>query len=147
MAELEIQDDEWHYLEILEYVRQIPKHKKVVLTGHSLGGGIALIISALTGRLAVAVQPPGVYHSLAKHLALQANAQWVSREAVHEKSISLVVDGDWIQNFDAHGGLVQTINCDEEHRATGMGCHLLEGAICHLLLHCGDRAQRFSACE
>ena len=30
-----------------------------MLTGHSLGGGIALVVGALTDRLAVALQPPG----------------------------------------------------------------------------------------
>ena len=29
------------------------------MTGHSLGGGIALVVGALTDRLAVALQPPG----------------------------------------------------------------------------------------
>jgi putative lipase involved disintegration of autophagic bodies len=33
--------------------------KEVVVTGHSLGGGIALVVGALTDRLAVALQPPG----------------------------------------------------------------------------------------
>lgn len=33
--------------------------KEVVVTGHSLGGGIALVVGALTDRLAVAIQPPG----------------------------------------------------------------------------------------
>lgn len=30
-----------------------------MVTGHSLGGGIALVVGALTDRLAVALQPPG----------------------------------------------------------------------------------------
>merc|ERR1712050_325143 len=71
LKSMDVQDDQWHYRVILEHVRRMPAEREVVITGHSLGGGIALIIGALTGRLAVAMQPPGVYHSLAKHQVQQ----------------------------------------------------------------------------
>ncbi|CAE8713061.1 unnamed protein product, partial [Polarella glacialis] len=145
LASLGLQDDQWHYREILDYVRQIPADREVVVTGHSLGGGIALVVGALTGRLAVAVQPPGIYHSLAKHQTQHGSAQ--SAHALHKRSVSLVFEGDWVQNFDGHGGLVQTMMCDQQERSLAVGCHLIEGAICHLLRHCGDQAQRFATCR
>jgi len=145
LKSLDMQDDRWHYQEILEHVRQIPEDREVVITGHSLGGGIALVVGSLTGHLAVAIQPPGVYHSLAKHHTQQATMH--SSHAVHTRSVSLVVEGDWVQNFDGHGGLVQTMSCDQTQKSVVIGCHLLEGAICHLLRHCGDQAQRFAACQ
>jgi len=150
LKSMDVADDRWHYRQILEYVRQIPQDRNVVITGHSLGGGISLVIGALTGRLAVALQPPGVYHSLAKHEALQAPTAIASVPvAVHKRSVSLVFEGDWIQNFDGHGGLVQTMNCDQSRsgKSVAVGCHLLEGAICHLLWHCGDEARRFATCQ
>uniref|UniRef100_A0A7S2JYL0 Fungal lipase-type domain-containing protein n=1 Tax=Zooxanthella nutricula TaxID=1333877 RepID=A0A7S2JYL0_9DINO len=141
---LAVQDDQWHYREILEHVRQLPPEREVVVTGHSLGGGIALIIGALTGHLAVAIQPPGVYHSLAKHQTQQEQAHG---QEVHKRSVSVVVEGDWIQNFDGHGGLVQTLSCDQTSKSIAVGCHLVEGTICHLLRYCGDEARRFATCE
>merc|ERR1719277_710410 len=69
LKNFDLQDDQWHYQEILEHVKQMPLDREVVVTGHSLGGGIALVIGALTGRLAIALQPPGVYNSMAKHQA------------------------------------------------------------------------------
>eukprot|EP00439_Symbiodinium_sp_Y106_P061811 s580_g9.t1 len=68
---LGLADNQWHYSEILEHVRSLPRDQEVVVTGHSLGGGIALVVGALADRQAVAIQPPGVYHSLAKHEAQQ----------------------------------------------------------------------------
>jgi len=140
-----VQDEQWHYREILEHVRKIKPGREVVITGHSLGGGIALVVGALTGHLGVAIQPPGVYHSLAKHQAQQLSTQG---SALHRRSVSVVFEGDWVQHFDEHGGLVQTMTCDQSAsvKSIAVGCHLLEGAIAHLLWHCGDHAQRFESC-
>eukprot|EP00931_Biecheleriopsis_adriatica_P041862 TRINITY_DN23872_c1_g1_i1.p1 TRINITY_DN23872_c1_g1~~TRINITY_DN23872_c1_g1_i1.p1 ORF type:complete len:962 (-),score=132.56 TRINITY_DN23872_c1_g1_i1:94-2613(-) len=145
LGALALDDDQWHYREILEYVRQIPSEEEVVLTGHSLGGGIALVVGALTGRLAVALQPPGVYHSIAKHQAQQRSG--LGGHALHKRSVSLIFEGDWIQNFDGHGGLVQTMMCDKLDKSIAVGCHLLEGAVCQYLWNCGDRAGRFAQCR
>lgn len=141
---LGLEDNQWHYSEILEYVQKIPREQEVVVTGHSLGGGIALVVGALTDRLAVAIQPPGVFYSLAKHETLNKRS---GHGALHQRSVSLVFEGDWIGNFDGHGGLVQTMLCDQSKRSIAVGCHLLEGAICHLLRHCGDDAERFDVCR
>merc|ERR1719434_367054 len=35
LGALAIQDNEWHYHEILNHVRQIPRERNVVVTGHS----------------------------------------------------------------------------------------------------------------
>lgn len=152
LRSMSVSDDQWHYRAILDHVRKIPAEKNVVITGHSLGGGISLVVGALTGRLAVAIQPPGVYHSLAKHQAQQVSLSSLSdlghsSTAVHKKSVSLILEGDWVQNFDGHGGLVQTMICDQTRTSMAVGCHLLEGAICHLMRHCGDTAQRFKTCH
>lgn len=145
LKKLAISDDEWHYDEILEYVRQLPRSQEVVITGHSLGGGMALVIGSLTDRLTIAIQPPGVYYSLAKH-KVQKEGGKGQDVRVHTQSVSLTIEGDWIQHFDGHGGLVQTIVCDQS-KTMQLGCHMLEGAICHLLRHCGDSSGRFVACE
>eukprot|EP00928_Gymnodinium_smaydae_P045756 TRINITY_DN30462_c0_g1_i1.p1 TRINITY_DN30462_c0_g1~~TRINITY_DN30462_c0_g1_i1.p1 ORF type:complete len:972 (+),score=237.85 TRINITY_DN30462_c0_g1_i1:123-3038(+) len=145
MNGLGVQDDEWHYAEILDYVRRLPAEREVVLTGHSLGGGIALVVGALTKRTAIALQPPGVYHSLAKHQAIQRETAGLNE--LHRRSMSLLVEGDMISHFDLHGGLVQTIVCDQKKTSFAAGCHLLEGSICHLLRHCGDKAERFDSCN
>jgi len=148
MASVGVRDDGWHYEEILEHIRALAAagEREVVVTGHSLGGGIALVIGALSGQTAVAIQPPGVYHSLAKHQAVQKGEHEAEGgSALHKRSLSLIFEGDWIQHFDDHGGLVQTMSCDQKGKSLAAGCHLLEGAIYHLIRHCGDSANRFGA--
>ncbi|CAK0902614.1 unnamed protein product [Prorocentrum cordatum] len=144
LRSMALQDDRWHYQEVLEHVAGKPPGETVVLTGHSLGGGMALVVGALTGRLAVALQPPGVYHSLAKH---QTDRAINGDKAVHQRSVTLKFEGDWIQHFDDHGGLVQTMACDRSHQGVQLACHMVEGAVCHLLRHCGDEEQRFWRCS
>lgn len=146
---LGVQDDRWHYQEILDHVRRIPDDREVVLTGHSLGGGMALVVGALSGRHVVAVQPPGLYHSLAKHQEQDKlkNKRHGWGHQLHQSSVSLVVENDWISNFDGHGGLVQTITCDGPNADKTMGCHLLEGTLCSLMRHCGDEDEHFATCR
>jgi len=143
LGALAIQDNEWHYHEILNHVRQIPRERNVVVTGHSLGGGMALVIGAMTDRLSVAINPPGVYHSMAKHMAQRGNDVVSS---VHAKSLTVVTEGDWVQHFDKHGGLIQNVVCDRSQNVQ-LGCHMLEGTICHLLQSCGDPDGRFIGCK
>mmetsp|Transcript_24543 Transcript_24543/g.42910 ORF Transcript_24543/g.42910 Transcript_24543/m.42910 type:complete len:176 (+) Transcript_24543:3-530(+) len=144
LRSLGLESNQWHYKEILDRVRSMPADQVVVITGHSLGGGIALIVGALTGRLAVALHPPGVYHSLAKHQEQQST---FAGGAIHQRSVTLNFEGDWVQHFDSHGGLVQTMLCDKSSMDVQLGCHLIEGAVCHLLQNCGDHAQRFTSCQ
>jgi len=104
LQSMDLHDAEWHYGEILERVRKLPQDTPTVLTGHSLGGGIALVVGALTGHWAVAMQPPGIYHSFAKHQAQQQRS-WTEGAVVHRRSVTMVFEGDWVQHFDSHGGL------------------------------------------
>lgn len=145
LRSLALDDNQWDYNEILERVEQVSSEREVVITGHSLGGGIALVVGALTDRLVVAFQPPGAYHSLAKHL--EQRGVEAEGSQVHRRSFSLILEGDWIQNFDDHGGLVQTMDCDRQRESVALGCHMLEGLVCHLLWHCGDRRQLYSSCR
>lgn len=146
LKSLDLPDDQFHYREILEHVQKLPPEREAVITGHSLGGGIALVVGALTDRLSVALQPPGNLHSLAKHQSRQRSHASSVRSSVHKRSMSVMVEGDWVQNFDGHGGLLQTIACDKTDKSLAVGCHLLEGAICHLMQHCGDSVGPFSHC-
>eukprot|EP00397_Hematodinium_sp_SG-2012_P002639 GEMP01002647.1.p1 GENE.GEMP01002647.1~~GEMP01002647.1.p1 ORF type:complete len:1022 (+),score=168.47 GEMP01002647.1:228-3293(+) len=138
--------EEWNYKPLLDYVKSFPAEQKVLLTGHSMGGGTASIIGTLARRRVFAVQPPGIYHSIAKHQKMyerDAHYRWL-----HHEQTTVVVEGDWINNaFDEHGGMVQKIGCEHPEMALMGGCHMLEGTICHFLKHCGDPRHRWSSCE
>lgn len=140
---LAIQDDRWHYVEILNHVCHLPADREVVIVGHSLGGGIALVVGALSGRHAVAIQPPGLYHALAKHQEQHSSTMGVGRE-LHQNSVSLLVESDPISLFDRHGGLVQTIACEA---GNAIGCHALEETLCHLIKNCRAAHVDFNECQ
>lgn len=66
---------------------------------------------------------------------------------LHHRSFSIITEYDWITQVDYQTGLVQKILCDKEEKAHQNACHLLEGTICHLLQHCGDKHARFDDCS
>jgi len=149
-------DDMWSYVELVKHIDStIAPETKLVLTGHSLGGGMAAVISALLHRPMVAIQPPGVYWSLAKHqrqLFKGKNRQHefsteLEHHWMHHESVTIVVEHDWVNHiFDAHGGLVQMLECERKEQSLLVSCHMLEGTICHLMKRCGDYRHRWHSC-
>jgi len=158
-------DDKWSYVALLKHAEMVmhERRKRVVLTGHSLGGGMALIVGAFLNIPTVAITPPGVYQSIAKHRSLQKRQGRVpkmpvdseiaaphldSTASIHHQSLSLVVENDWISAiFDKHTGMVQTMTCDRSDMALQLSCHMLESTLCHIHRHCGDHRHRWNSCD
>merc|ERR1711957_78993 len=136
------------------HVESLPPERRVYLTGHSVGGGIAAVVSALTGHQAVAISPPGVFRSFPKHASAHLARKGVrgplpKKDFLHE-SLVLVNEGDWVANaFDSQAGMVQKVGCDRSLAGDRLhlACHMLEGTICHLLHHCGDHRHRWHKCN
>jgi len=59
----------------------------------------------------------------------------------------VVVEGDWVSQFDNQPGFVQTVACNRDDLAIFGGCHLLESTICQLVQACGDSSGRWQHCE
>ena len=142
-----------------EYYKPITTHifnllaehgnRSVIVTGHSWGGGLARIVGTLTGLPSVSFSPPGLALSHRKYSAPRPDgtkARISSNGAMHHQSIAVVTEFDWVPAIDKQVGLVQTIVCDRGDKAHQNSCHLLEGTICHLLQHCGDRRHRYDTC-
>eukprot|EP00929_Paragymnodinium_shiwhaense_P091773 TRINITY_DN51676_c0_g1_i1.p1 TRINITY_DN51676_c0_g1~~TRINITY_DN51676_c0_g1_i1.p1 ORF type:complete len:1130 (+),score=227.18 TRINITY_DN51676_c0_g1_i1:70-3459(+) len=153
-------DDQWSYTGLLDHVDSIQKSKygKVVLTGHSLGGGVATVVSALKRLPVVGITPPGIYYSIAKHNRINGQqAAWLEADVpevitdasswIHHESLTMIVENDFVNGiFDGHGGLVQTMTCDRSKESVQMACHMLEGTVCHLFNRCGDPWRRWDHC-
>jgi lipase ATG15 len=161
LASLGMPDEKWSYLELVGCIARIPRdeYSQIVLTGHSLGGGMATVVAALTHLPVVSITPPGIYWSLAKHsrhmdeapTGVEAggseNHAYDVSKWMHHKSLTLVVENDWVNGiFDDHGGLVQMMTCDRSHESLELACHMLEGTICHLFNRCGDPLNRWNTC-
>jgi len=119
----------------------------VIITGHSLGGGLARIVGTLVGLPSVSFSPPGLKLSYRKYSVRRPDGSIVkvpsTGGALHHQTIAVVTELDWITQVDVQVGLVQQILCDNNDKAHQNACHLLEGTICHLLQHCGDSRRRF----
>jgi len=163
MGMLGMPNDNWSYMELVNCISRIPheQYSQIVLTGHSLGGGMATVVAALTHLPVVGITPPGIYWIIAKHSRLAERSRAkddqqgsgpggdnhdVSRW-MHHQSLTLVVENDWVNGiFDDHGGLVQMMTCDRSQEDVLFACHMLEGTICHIFDHCGDPRKRWDAC-
>eukprot|EP00929_Paragymnodinium_shiwhaense_P112776 TRINITY_DN81047_c0_g1_i1.p1 TRINITY_DN81047_c0_g1~~TRINITY_DN81047_c0_g1_i1.p1 ORF type:complete len:934 (-),score=101.50 TRINITY_DN81047_c0_g1_i1:86-2887(-) len=154
LRSLELDVGPWTYESLLEHVRttydEAEGSPPLIFTGHSLGGGIAQVAAARSGSSVVAISPPGLLQSFMKHWrgdSMESVAKNATSHAAHRRSVSLVVDGDWVSKFDGHPGFVQTIACDREDLALFGSCHLVESTICHLVKACGDPRGRWRQCE
>jgi hypothetical protein len=150
---------------VFEIANKAEGHQ-VIITGHSLGGGLARIVGTLAGQGSVSFSPPGLGQSYRKYsLAHSANKEGartkdkdknkakalsdvhnsrMSRGQMHHLSLAIVPEYDLFTQIDEQVGSVQNIQCDRDNT---FFCHLMEGTMCHLLQHCGDEAGRFASCE
>lgn len=107
-----------------------------VVTGHSLGGGLAGIVGAKLELPSVAFSPPGLKFSRLKHrLRL--------RQLAHTTVIAPIRDP--VPMIDKHTGLVQHTSCSQ---SSALLCHLPQLMVCDLLQRCGDASNaRFRECD
>ncbi|EQC33355.1 hypothetical protein SDRG_09331 [Saprolegnia diclina VS20] len=136
----------WYYHELMHYVQSITD-RNVILTGHSLGGGIARVVGSILGKPSVSFSPPGsvqTYSKLVHDIAGENSI--VDRRRLHHLSTCVIPEYDPITMIDTQSGLIQRITCDSSHLSMQLSCHMNEGTLCNLMSHCGDHRARFAAC-
>jgi len=133
-------DIQYKYQQLLDYIksRNFSPSDNVVLTGHSLGGGIAQIVGAIARVPTVTFLSPGMYQTASKFFFHSSRDSRQIVELVHNQSVSIQVENDFVGKYlDSHAGLVQTITCSVDHLAP-LTCHLIDNCICNLIRHCKD---------
>jgi len=106
-------------------LKQIPG-ANIVLTGHSLGGGIGLIVSARQQVPAIIFSGPN-----AKLSRLKFN---ITNQNLNLWNLNIIPGSDPVAHVDLPSLLSQKINC----LATGMACHHLDRTHCELQAACGS---------
>ncbi len=121
--------------------------ENIIVTGHSLGGGLARLVGALTNIQSVTFAPPGIRMSYRKYSTTAPDGSQVKivSNDLHGQSVAVVTEYDWVSLVDEQVALVQKISCDKPESGMFMACHLIEGTICHLINNCGD--DRFDGCD
>lgn len=142
-----LQHEFWYYHELLDYVASI-KDREVILTGHSMGGGIARLVGSLVDKTSVTFSPPGFVQSYSKLVHdIGGKSTKVNRANLHHLSVAVIPEYDPVAMIDAQAGMIQKISCDTPHLSMQLSCHMLEGTLCNLLDHCGDPRGRIASCR
>ena len=120
-------DQSRYYYEVLEdYVIETKKQRNVILTGHSLGGGLSKIVGSRNGVDAVTFSGPGVMLSRKKFD--------LTEESINRHCVSVKPAIDLVPQIDIDGGLVQHIDC----HGTIVTCHAIVHTTRKLIGSCGD---------
>jgi lipase ATG15 len=123
------------YLMIDNYLKKLKKaydlnkytfYSKVVIIGHSLGGGLAKLFGRIIGKQAISLSGPGInaFHSLWDYKG--------SSENFGISAIDLVPDKDLVPRVEISGGTVHRILCIEGV----LDCHSKEMSLCEVLIMC-----------
>jgi len=95
-----------YHREIQSYVEDI-HDRKVVLTGHSLGGGIGKVVAARLLLPIVAISAPGI--------ALSHKIFDVPRENVDKFEVNLISAEDLVPKVDRLKGLIMKMHCTKSN--------------------------------
>lgn len=102
----------------------------VVVTGHSLGGLLAGVVSSQTGVPALAFSPPGQ--------RLNQIRLGIDEHSLYRSMIVVQPEKDVVPRVDEQIGFTQNIVCDKSAHI----CHLTSATACELYRSCGERLNR-----
>ena len=120
--------EDFAFSSVESYVQKINRTagSTILLTGHSIGGGLAKIVGSRQKVMTVAFSSPGEVFSRAKF--------GITLDDLQRYTISVVSRDDMITWVDNHGGLVQYISCNAGGHVQ---CHSIINTYCELKRGCG----------
>ena len=125
--------------EFTNFLKTDPAYSNLQVTGHSLGGGLAIITGAQTGVAAVALSGP---NAMISRLTFSPP---LTTTALDTKTFNIIPDRDVVPRIDDVAKLHQNIRCTAP---TGdfIGCHDGRRSLCEILHSCGTQ-NRPALCE
>ena len=130
------------YVQITEFVKFTKsfedengvKYSTIIITGHSLGGGLAMISGAQSKVPAVALSGPNAV------LSRLTFTPAISKEQLDKYTFNIVPDRDIIPRVDDLAQNYQRIQC-RSHLSEVLSCHSSERSLCEVLLQCGSKGR------
>merc|ERR1719193_663481 len=121
----------WYAEMIKDYIKKMYDDPnisgEILLTGHSLGGGVAKIAGSRSGVMTIAFQAPGIVHS---RLAFR-----VTKAAIDKWVVNVASPSDPVAQVDQLGGVHFMMDCTMRNSAN---CHAPTVALCDLFHRCGS---------
>ena len=133
---------EGFYEPVYEYIATNLSHKlvrtsnftnSVVVVGHSLGAGLAHMVSSrfafngISNVYSFGLSPPGSLYSAKKFGFL--------RPHLDKTTLTIKPNRDPVTMVDAHGGNVQALECNAD---SGLSCHSSQRSFCQLRNDCNN---------
>jgi len=131
-----------YYKVVSEFVTDLKDNSDysgVSITGHSLGGGIAIISGAQTNTSSVAMSGP---NAMLSRLSFQPK---LTVGALNTKTFNVIPARDVIPKFDDVAQNYQNIDCRSTSR-NPLSCHAILRTLCELMYTCGT-GNRPALCE
>mmetsp|Transcript_1011 Transcript_1011/g.1192 ORF Transcript_1011/g.1192 Transcript_1011/m.1192 type:complete len:321 (-) Transcript_1011:185-1147(-) len=123
--------------EFIKYLQSTENYSSLEVTGHSLGGGIAIISAAKTGIHAVALSGPNA--------VLSHEAFGITTEDISRLTFNIIPDRDVVPRFDDVSTLFQNIRCLAPKNEF-WDCHSSLRSLCEVIYSCGTQS-RPALCE
>lgn len=98
----------------------------IVLAGHSLGGGLSVLVGSNFDYPSISFSGPGTVLTGYK-IGMDGTS--------YDTSFTIIPDRDVVPRVDYHVGTVQNIRCSAP---SAPGCHSIATTCCELLRSCGD---------
>jgi len=128
------------YKQTTAFVEMLKSQQKVVaLTGHSLGGGLAMISGAQTKTPALAVSGP---NSMISQYTFSPK---LSKDDIDKYTFNIVPDRDPVPRIDDLAQNYQRITCRSDLNHP-FNCHHATRSLCEILYSCGSQGIRPVLC-
>lgn len=116
--------------EFVEWLRTSTNYTSIQITGHSLGGGLAMITGAQTGTPAVAISGP---NAMISRLTFKPP---LTIEQLNTGVFNVVPNRDPIPMIDDLARLYQRIECRAPANSF-FDCHSIQRTLCEIVYTCG----------